>query len=138
MHPRTKARLEAVTIPDNRPVLVVDADEVILLFAQDFDAWLRPQGIWFDYNLYDYSAALKDRDGREIGLTLGNELVQRFNIEGTRHHTAAPGAIDALLQLGRTHTILVLTNVPMQCLDCLLYTSPSPRDQRGSRMPSSA
>ena len=27
----------------------------------------------------------------------------------------------------------------MQCMyDCLLYTSPSPRDQRGSRMPSSA
>ena len=25
-----------------------------------------------------------------------------------------------------------------QCPDCLLYTSPSPRDQRGSRMPSSA
>ena len=25
-----------------------------------------------------------------------------------------------------------------QFLDCLLYTSPSPRDQRGSRMPSSA
>ena len=32
--------------------------------------------------------------------------------------------------------------VPMEVLkeviDCLLYTSPSPRDQRGSRMPSSA
>ena len=25
-----------------------------------------------------------------------------------------------------------------QCCGCLLYTSPSPRDQRGSRMPSSA
>ena len=25
-----------------------------------------------------------------------------------------------------------------QWQDCLLYTSPSPRDQRGSRMPSSA
>ena len=25
-----------------------------------------------------------------------------------------------------------------QCYNCLLYTSPSPRDQRGSRMPSSA
>ena len=25
-----------------------------------------------------------------------------------------------------------------QTSDCLLYTSPSPRDQRGSRMPSSA
>ena len=35
-------------------------------------------------------------------------------------------------------------NKPMQAAkkewldDCLLYTSPSPRDQRGSRMPSSA
>ena len=26
----------------------------------------------------------------------------------------------------------------IQNIDCLLYTSPSPRDQRGSRMPSSA
>ena len=26
----------------------------------------------------------------------------------------------------------------LQVKDCLLYTSPSPRDQRGSRMPSSA
>ena len=26
----------------------------------------------------------------------------------------------------------------VRSMDCLLYTSPSPRDQRGSRMPSSA
>ena len=30
------------------------------------------------------------------------------------------------------------TLISMQCGSCLLYTSPSPRDQRGSRMPSSA
>ena len=30
------------------------------------------------------------------------------------------------------------TNVKTEVRDCLLYTSPSPRDQRGSRMPSSA
>ena len=29
-------------------------------------------------------------------------------------------------------------NPPPKCKNCLLYTSPSPRDQRGSRMPSSA
>ena len=28
--------------------------------------------------------------------------------------------------------------LPPEFLSCLLYTSPSPRDQRGSRMPSSA
>ena len=31
-----------------------------------------------------------------------------------------------------------LVKVTMTCKGCLLYTSPSPRDQRGSRMPSSA
>ena len=31
-----------------------------------------------------------------------------------------------------------LDKIGGQCIDCLLYTSPSPRDQRGSRMPSSA
>ena len=29
-------------------------------------------------------------------------------------------------------------NLENEIKDCLLYTSPSPRDQRGSRMPSSA
>ena len=29
-------------------------------------------------------------------------------------------------------------NLPFEGIACLLYTSPSPRDQRGSRMPSSA
>ena len=36
-------------------------------------------------------------------------------------------------------TSVVQVNIPIeQFTDCLLYTSPSPRDQRGSRMPSSA
>ena len=37
-----------------------------------------------------------------------------------------------------TDNIAPLTNVHDMTQPCLLYTSPSPRDQRGSRMPSSA
>ena len=36
------------------------------------------------------------------------------------------------------HLMLVAGKVAEQLNLCLLYTSPSPRDQRGSRMPSSA
>ena len=35
-------------------------------------------------------------------------------------------------------TVMVNVVEPSWVSDCLLYTSPSPRDQRGSRMPSSA
>ena len=35
-------------------------------------------------------------------------------------------------------TVFVADETSALSMDCLLYTSPSPRDQRGSRMPSSA
>ena len=52
-------------------------------------------------------------------------------------------SIDQLMMRVRDHykvTSIVITH-DMRCarrMGCLLYTSPSPRDQRGSRMPSSA
>ena len=52
------------------------------------------------------------------------------------------GALD--LQQAATDNILhsipigTQSSSSIRCNDCLLYTSPSPRDQRGSRMPSSA
>ena len=48
---------------------------------------------------------------------------------------------DDLMKTTRQHIInigSVYTVEPGDSLACLLYTSPSPRDQRGSRMPSSA
>ena len=36
------------------------------------------------------------------------------------------------------HKVLEATRATGHAVGCLLYTSPSPRDQRGSRMPSSA
>ena len=42
------------------------------------------------------------------------------------------GAVSMIPDASTPHEEAVLTNI------CLLYTSPSPRDQRGSRMPSSA
>ena len=43
----------------------------------------------------------------------------------------------ALIVLGEAGAILILS-IAAIIMSCLLYTSPSPRDQRGSRMPSSA
>ena len=37
-----------------------------------------------------------------------------------------------------TNDLIAIENLPKGNTACLLYTSPSPRDQRGSRMPSSA
>ena len=55
---------------------------------------------------------------------------------------AGPVGLFQVFELGlleiKCHVIDSLRNVGGQCMDCLLYTSPSPRDGLLSRMPSSA
>ena len=70
-----------------------------------------------------------------IGLS-GEELRAKFDLSdgefGGIYMIATIGSALTLPILGR-----VLDHMPGWKV-CLLYTSPSPRDQRGSRMPSSA
>ena len=65
----------------------------------------------------------------------------------TNNRMELMGAIRGLEELKRSCDVLLVTdsqyvmkgiNEWMDNWNCLLYTSPSPRDQRGSRMPSSA
>ena len=68
----------------------------------------------------------------EDDLDLGQPLLQAlqqggFTVQWLRSVAATPPLPDA------NEVAAVLLD-----LTCLLYTSPSPRDQRGSRMPSSA
>ena len=62
-----------------------------------------------------------------VGLVYGMDLDVRDLVE-SRDQSVWLGTIDASVTLA----------VVGGCSYCLLYTSPSPRDQRGSRMPSSA
>ena len=60
---------------------------------------------------------------------------------GTRPHTPLPLEADCLEIYETASTLLATLGQPLFLPlsgGCLLYTSPSPRDQRGSRMPSSA
>ena len=53
-------------------------------------------------------------------------------LEDTDEKAELEAELDELLRVEAT------ANTPTTAVACLLYTSPSPRDQRGSRMPSSA
>ena len=54
-------------------------------------------------------------------------------------HTPEAGeALSRISHQRKTPEGWLMSIARMQTMHCLLYTSPSPRDQRGSRMPSSA
>ena len=104
----------------------------------------------------EYSREEAERMAREDGYVMLNQFANPDNY-GMHYKTTGPeiwrdtdGKITHFVSaMGTTGTIMGTSRylkeqnpnvqiVGTQPKDCLLYTSPSPRDQRGSRMPSSA
>ena len=70
-------------------------------------------------------------EGDDESIPAGGKLTFEYAIVATGSVPAMPGAFN----IGSDR---VMDSTGALNLTCLLYTSPSPRDQRGSRMPSSA
>ena len=61
---------------------------------------------------------------------VGNDALGKYILADLKHHKIDAQQIQITDRAPTSYTDVMT--------DCLLYTSPSPRDQRGSRMPSSA
>ena len=61
-----------------------------------------------------------------------------FGPQSPRDIDSVDGENTRQFQMSPAFTSMNLCNIHFHESACLLYTSPSPRDQRGSRMPSSA
>ena len=59
-------------------------------------------------------------------------------LDGMDNKTLEQFAYDCLVQFLHHRDDQEVENEILECYDCLLYTSPSPRDATLSRMPSSA
>ena len=83
------------------------------------------------------SVTRTDMNGKSWGLSQKISIEEAIKI-GTIHgaYASYEEDIKGSLEVGKLADLVVLGSDITKI--CLLYTSPSPRDQRGSRMPSSA
>ena len=90
------------------------------------------------FDVTDHQAVRTAVDALEAD---GNQIDVLINNAGMQHRNALedfePAAFEQLLQTN-VASVFHVSQAVAQHMICLLYTSPSPRDQRGSRMPSSA
>ena len=126
---------------------------------ENIDALSKLTTLEGDLTVHSPGSSMADVEGlRNLTEINGNLRLSQFytlpNIDGLREVSKINGSltissnvhlnnIDALSKLttldGLLHIGLNRELVSIEGLsNCLLYTSPSPRDQRGSRMPSSA
>ena len=90
-------------------------------------------------NVYNEAQASGENAGHAVNAFVDDLLSSGGGGSADSNQQAVNSVVD---QMGQTLTPNALASGSVAGLEvmapCLLYTSPSPRDQRGSRMPSSA
>ena len=96
-----------------RPLLVVDVDEVLALFVQGFDRWLRARGHELRMNSFAlFSNLYPTGSDTPAQMAKARALFAQFFDEGCHECEPAPGGAEALRRVSQAAQVVVLTNAP--------------------------
>ena len=96
-----------------RPLVICDVDEVIVHFTRDFETYIGLHGLWLDTSSFALNGNIRKRDnGAAADIGIVNQLIDDFFAERTRHMEPIEGAIEALIHIGETADVVLLTNLP--------------------------
>lgn len=115
--PRILAELEEAKIVRGRPLIAVDADEVLVHFASHFAEYCEARGNSFALTEYSLDSALRGPDGQALTREQILPLIWGFIDEQTRWQRAIEGAAAGLASLAPDFQIVVLTNAPFKVRD---------------------
>lgn len=106
-------QLATLRLQAERPLIISDADEVLLQFVRALEAYLDEQGLKLELGSFALTGNIRDRatDTALPGPDV-RELLQLFFEERTGHIDAVDGAAEALSVLARRAQIVVVSNVP--------------------------
>ena len=96
-----------------RPLLIVDADEVLLRFVEHLETFFLTQGFELRLTSFQLSGNIYCMQSNEVAPSAKvTELIKLFFAKCVDTVPAVPGAADALNNLSDRYEIVVLTNVP--------------------------
>lgn len=118
LDPEVLAQLRALPIVPGRPLLAVDADEVLVYLAEHLARYLPTIGFRMRLTQYQLEGSIFPADC-EIPVPFDNclRLIDRFFDDETLNQQALPGAVEALARLSAQAQVVVLTNVPRHARD---------------------
>ncbi len=114
MQEHTRDQIAKINLVPDRPLLIVDADEVLVHFARPFTRYL--EALEWELHLTEYRLeyAIKRADGFVANPDMTFELVHGFIDAETRLQPAIDGATGTLADLAKQAQIVVLSNVPQR------------------------
>ena len=113
MTPNTKKQILSLNIDPNLPLMIFDADEVLVHFAEPFSTYLKKHNHRLHLTGYRLDNAIKKSETDDVAdPDTAKDLVWGFINEETRTQPAAKGAPEALKKLQEYAQIIILSNVP--------------------------
>jgi hypothetical protein len=107
-------QLASLALTREKPLLIVDADEVLFYFMRGLERFLESRDLYFDWASYALHGNIRQRrDNAPVAAEILHPLLQRFFADATEDLEPVDGAPQALAELSRTAQIVVLSNVPM-------------------------
>jgi hypothetical protein len=105
--------LQSLGLARDRPLVIVDVDEVLGLFLKGFSAFLAGRGYEFRWDRFALFQNIYSPGATEhLDIESGRKLFGDFFRTGCGEIEPAPGAVDALTRLSRQAEILILSNAP--------------------------
>ena len=100
-------------IPGNRPLVVVDVDEVLALFFQGFGRFVARHGYELRCDRFAlFSNIFAPGAAQHLEIAAGRALFDEFFRTGADLMDPAPGAREALASLSRSAEVMIITNAP--------------------------
>ena len=118
MTPNTKKQILGLNLDPTLPLMIFDADEVLVHFAEPFSTYLKKHNHRLHLTGYRLDNAIKNAETDDVADSdTAKDLVWGFINEETKNQPAAKGAPEALKKLQEHAQIIILSNVPFSVHD---------------------
>jgi hypothetical protein len=113
-----QAQIDALDLATGRPLIISDADEVLLQFVQGLEVYLERQGLWLDLQSFALTGNVRRIGTNErIPAAEMPDILGGFFASETASLKAVPDAAKTLAELSKRAQVVVLTNVPQDQRD---------------------
>ncbi len=110
------ADIDLPQIPEDRPLLIVDVDEVLGLFMHGFGAFVAKQGYELRLERFAlFQNLYRPGQPEPLDMETGRTLFNEFFRHGSEEMLPTPHAVDSLAALSEHASIVILTNAPDHC-----------------------
>jgi len=106
-------QIETLELDPDRPLVISDADEVLLQFMRQFEIYLDRNDMWIDLSSFRLQGNIKYKGSDEAVDMTNRNIIDDFFASETLNFSPVEGAAEALNALSKEAQIIILTNLPL-------------------------